>query len=153
MIRCEYCNAPMLSITRVCPNCHREQPPYPPVLPGGGGKSFQGWALILLGLAVFFLIVGIGMALSAPYSNPAAFIYGSPDSYINNGTPTYLAANPDGSGGIYPGYGYILTFGGLAVLLGIWSFISFNRGRRIDKANEQILRTLQQNGNGNGNGR
>jgi hypothetical protein len=148
MNRCEYCNAPMLSMLNVCPNCHREQPPYPPVLPGGGGKSFRGWALILYGLAAGFLALGIAMYFVAPYSIPAAYIYGSPDSYLLNNSPTYIAPNPDGSGGWYPGYGYLIFFGGIAVLLAAWAFISQNRGRRIDQANAVLLRTLR-NGNGN----
>jgi hypothetical protein len=153
MNHCEYCNAPLLSITRVCPNCHREQPPYPPVLPGGGGKSFRGWSNILFALAAFFLAIGIAMFFQAPYSVPSAYIFGSPSSYINTGTPTYLLANPDGSGGIYPGYGYLIFWGGIAVVLALWAFVSRNRGNRIDKANAVILRALQRNGNNNNAGR
>jgi hypothetical protein len=153
MNHCEYCNAPLLSITRVCPNCHREQPPYPPVLPGGGGKSFRGWSNILFALAAFFLAIGIAMFFQAPYSVPSAYIFGSPSSYINTGTPTYLLANSDGSGGIYPGYGYLIFWGGIAVVLALWAFVSRNRGNRIDKANAVILRALQRNGNNNNAGR
>ncbi|MBA3824050.1 MAG: hypothetical protein H0X24_09145 [Ktedonobacterales bacterium] len=144
MNHCEYCGAPLLSITKVCPNCHREQPPYPPVLPGGGGRSYSGWALILTGLSLFMLVLGIAMYWLASYSNASAWIYGSPDSYINTGSPAYLGSNPSaGDQGWIPGNGYLIFFGGIALVLGVWAVISYNRGRRIDKANAALLETLQ----------
>ncbi len=148
MLHCEYCNAPLLSITKVCPNCHREQPPYPPVLPGGGGKSYSGWAVILVSIGALSLILAVAMFFQAPYSNPAAWIYGSPNDIVNNNTPTYLFPDPDGGGGIYPGYGYLFFFGGITVLLWLWAFVSYNRGRAIDRANRRILQSLQRSANG-----
>ncbi len=144
MNHCEFCGAPLLSITKVCPNCHREQPPYPPVLPGGGGRSYSGWALILLGFSGFFLTLGIAMYWLAPYSNASAWIYGSPDSYVNTGQPAYLGADPANQNqGFIPGNGYFIFFGGIAAILAVWSLISYNRGRRIDKANAALLETLR----------
>jgi len=145
MNRCEFCNAPMLSMVTVCPNCHREQPPYPPVLPGGGGKSFSGWALILSLLGAGLFILGVVMLFTAPVSNVSAYIYGSPDSYINGNNPTYLG-NSSGNP-LYPGYGYLLLFGGIAVVLWAWAFISYSRGRRIDSANAAVLRSLEHHNN------
>jgi hypothetical protein len=120
MNHCEFCGAPLLSITKVCPNCHREQPPYPPVLPGGGGRSYSGWALILTGFAIFFLVLAGVTYWLAPYSNASAWVYGSPDSYINTGTPSYIGydANTQNQGWI-PGNGYFIFFGGIALILGI----------------------------------
>lgn len=145
MIRCEYCNAPMLSITQVCPNCKREQPPYPPQLPGGGGKSYSRWALILVLHGIFFLGLGIAMFIQTPISDASAYTYGSPDSYLKSstGAAQYLGG-PDFP--IYPGYGYLIFFGGIGVILLLWALISYNRGRRIDKVNATLLRAIERNG-------
>jgi hypothetical protein len=144
MVHCDYCNAPMLSITQVCPNCGREQPPYPPVLPGGGGKSYRGWASILFLIGLGLLALGIALFFSAPYNNVSAYVFGSPDSQ-----PQYLQlfGTP-----ITPGYGYVIFFGGIGLILWLWALVSYNRGNRIDKANAALLRSLARNGNGNGNG-
>jgi len=142
MNHCEYCNAPLLSITKVCPNCHREQPPYPPVLPGGGGRSYSGWALILTGFAVFFGVLAFFMWWYAPFSNASAWVYGSPDS-ISAGSPAYIGFDPQAKNqGWIPGDGYAIFFGGIAAILGVWAWISYNRGQRIDKANADLLETL-----------
>jgi len=147
MVYCEYCNAPLLSITQVCPNCQREQPPFPPQLPGGGGRSYRGWAYILGGIGLGLLIIGIAMYIQGPISNIAAFTYGSPDSYIVNNQPAYysLAGGP-----LYPGVGYAIFFGGFAAVLFFWAFVSWNRGSKIDQANEPLLRALERLNNGNG---
>ena len=150
MNHCEYCNAPMLSITKVCPNCQREQPPYPPVLPGGGSKSYTGWALYLIGFAALFGALGVAMLFQGPYSTASAWIFGSPDNAFTGNQQTYLLPNSDGSGGFYPGWGYLIFFGGIAVILVFWAVISYNRGQSIDKANRAILRSLEHNANGNG---
>ncbi|SRR5579884_3553220 len=145
MIHCDFCNAPMLSITQVCPNCGREQPPYPPVLPGGGGTSYRGWSYILGALGLFFAILGAIMFFVSPYNNISAYAYGTPDSYINGNNPQYL--NVFGTP-IYPGIGYLILFGGLAVILWFWGFVSWNRGNRIDRANAALLRSLARNNTG-----
>jgi hypothetical protein len=146
MVRCEYCNAPLLSTTKVCPHCHREQPPYPPVLPGGGGRSYTGWAAILGGIGVLLATVGIVLFFQAPYANDSAYVYGSPESYINGNNPQYLSflGSP-----VYPGTGYLIFFGGFAVILFLWAIVSYNRGRRIDRANAALLRSLRNNNNNN----
>lgn len=144
MVRCDYCNAPMMSITTVCPNCHREQPPYPPVLPGGGGKSYRGWAMIQLSLATGMILLAIFTFIQAPYSNIEANSYGSPSVYEATGQAQYL--NQANGTPLYPGYGYAIFFGGIAVILLISAFISYNRGQRIDGANRQLLEALRQNG-------
>ena len=149
MTHCEYCNAPLLSITQVCPNCGREQPPYPPVLPGGGGKSYRGWASITFLLGLGLIILGSVMFIMAPYSNVAAYVYGSPGSATGTNSPQYLMI---GNTPITPGYGYLIFFGGIGMALWISTFVSYNRGTRIDKANTALLRSLNRNGNGNGNG-
>lgn len=147
---CEYCHAPMLDLVQVCPNCHREQPPYPPQLPGGGGKSYRGWAAILLSLAVFWIGVGVAMFIMQPTSNISAFIYGQPDAYVNGNNGQYLGEGAvHGSGfPLYPGYGYLAFFGILGIILLLYAVTSWNRGNRIDKANRMILQSLQRNGNG-----
>ena len=159
MNHCAYCNAPILSLTEVCPNCHRKQPPYPPVLPGGGGRSYRGWAGILVGIGVILLIMGLATFFQGPYSNVEALVYGDPTTYIANtaGTAQYLGASPDvpflgiiTGTPIYPGFGYLIFFGGMALILFFRALVSFNRGQRIDKANAAILAQLR---NGNGNSR
>lgn len=148
MNRCVYCNAPMLSLTEVCPNCHRQQPPYPPVLPGGGGRSYRGWALILVGIGALLLTMGIALAIQGPFSTIEALTYGSPAVYISTGQAQYLGQGDApflGQTGtpFYPGYGYLIFFGGIAVICFIRAFISYNRGQRIDRANAALLRQLR----------
>ena len=145
MVRCEYCNAPLLSITQVCPNCHREQPPYPPVLPGGGGRSYRGWALIQFLLGIFFTTIGVILWLQGPYNNVSAYAFGSPESYINGNHPMYLGQQSGFP--IYPGYGYLIFAGGIGIILLVWAFVSYNRGRRIDELNANLLRSLRNNSN------
>lgn len=152
MIHCDYCDAPLLSITTVCPNCHREQPPYPPVLPGGGGKSYSGWAGILLGFAAMSAILAGATWYQSSYNVPSAWIYGPPSNAFSSNPPVYLFPNADGSGGIYPGDGYALLFGGIALILVLWAFVSYNRGRSIDRANHTLLRSLERNAQENSNG-
>jgi hypothetical protein len=143
MNECEFCHAPLLSITQVCPNCKREQPPYPPILPGGGGDSYKGWAAILLLLGAGLLILGIAMFFQGPYANYAAYTYGTPDSYINGNNPQWIMLFGDTP--VYPGWGYLIFFGGFTLVLWLWAFVSYNRGNRIDKANAAILRSLRRN--------
>lgn len=133
----------MLSMTTICPNCHREQPPYPPVLPGGGGKSYRGWAAIQLSLSVGFLLLAIFTYIQAPFSNVEANVYGSPETYIATGQPQYLNG-PDNP--IYPGYGYLIFFGLIALVLIVSAGVSYSRGQRIDRANRQLLDALRRNG-------
>jgi len=137
----------MLSITEVCPNCKRVQPPYPPVLPGGGGKSYRGWAYILTSIGVGLFIMGVAMYFQSPYSDIAAATYGSQQDYISTGKPVWFQFFGSFFGPVYPGYGYIAFFCGLAIVLFIWAFVSYNRGNKIDKANVAILRSLRRSGN------
>jgi hypothetical protein len=140
MNQCEFCHAPMLSITEVCPNCGRQQPPYPPVLPGGGGKSYRGWALILSGLSVGFAILGIAMYIQAPYADIAAYVYGDPNSYLTTNKPAWLTFMDSP---VYSGWGYLAFFGGIALILIFWAWVSYTRGNRIDQANAALLRSLE----------
>ncbi len=144
MLHCEYCNAPLLSMTTVCPNCHREQPPFPPVLPGGGGRSYRGWASIIAGIGVGLWAIAIATFFQSPYSNVAGLIYGSPSVYVSTGQAQYLMVN---GAPIYSGYGYLIFFGGIGTTLLLWAFISYNRGNRIDKANAAIIRAMRATAN------
>jgi hypothetical protein len=131
----------MLATTTICPNCHRPQLPFPPIPPGGGGRSYRGWAAILTLIGTILLAIGFASFLQAPYSLAATWIYGSPDGAVS-GQPSYF-----GAGGITPGVGYLIFWGGMGAALYIWAFVTYNRGRLIDKANERTLRALKQNGN------
>lgn len=140
MNHCAYCNAPLLSVAQICPKCGNEQPPYPPILPGGGGKSYRGWAYILISIGTGLLILGIAMFLQQPYSLASAQIYGSPSaSAVNN--PAYLTFL---GAEVYPGWGYLIFFGGIAAVLYFNAARSISRGRRIDAANPEALRALKQ---------
>jgi hypothetical protein len=98
----------------------------------------------LTGFSLFFAVLGGAMWWFATYSNASAWTYGSPDSYINTGSPAYLGANPEaGNQGWIPGDGYLIFFGGIALILAVWAVVSYNRGRRIDSANAALLQTLQ----------
>ncbi len=104
------------------------------------------------------LAIGIATGIQGPVSVASAVIYGSPSYYISSGQAQYLGQSSSvpflglTNTPIYPGYGYFIFFGGIALVCYIYAFISYNRGKRIDKANEGLLRQLRRNGNGNGNG-
>ncbi len=132
----------MLATTTVCPNCHRPQLAFPPIPPGGGGRSYRGWAAILSIIGAILAAIGIASFLQAPYSVAAAWIYGAP-SGATSGQPTYLGADANGAGGFIPGIGYLIFWGGMGLGLFIWAFVTYNRGRRIDKANERTKRVLK----------